>query len=507
MIVTEHHQKYLFDIYTFIAGALLPLAFAPFFSLTSIAILSPAFLLFSLETLTTKRAALRGFLFGIGFFAVGASWIYVSIHDFGNSNWFIAGFITLLFILLLASLIGLLCYLLQKLFPTPTLSRYLIAFPVLWVLFEVIRSYLFSGFPWLLLGHSQVDSLLKAFMPLIGIYGVSFLVTLFSGALVVWLLSEKKLSQPMLTLIFIPYFIAFAMQNVEWTRPVTMPLKLTLIQGNIAQSIKWSSEFLEHSLNTYETLTKQHWNSDVIIWPEAAIPLPLGSAEQYVERIEQEAKLHRVALVVGIPIEADDRESYFNSVIVLGEGSGRYDKKHLVPFGEFVPFSSILRGLISFFDLPMSNFIPGKTEQPLLMVKQTPIAAFVCYEIAYNEIVRSQLPKAQMLVTISNDAWFGNSFGPSQHLQIAQAQAITTGRPVAFVANDGVTAFVHADGEVRKYIPRFTRGVLTVDAHPYQGQTPWTYTGDYPFIIFFIILITAAKLREKLGSKSNFISF
>ncbi len=501
--MTEQRRKlFSYDIYCLIAGALLPLAFAPFFALSSFAILCPAFLLFSLEKITAKHALKRGFLFGIGFFAVGASWIYVSIHDFGNTNWFIAGFITAIFVLLLALLIALQCYVLQKLFPKPTISRYLIAFPVLWVLFEVVRSYLFSGFPWLLIGHSQIESLLKYFLPIIGIYGVSFLTTLLSGAFVIWVLSEKKFHLPMLMLIIVPHVMGFLLQNVTWTHAVTTsPLKLTLVQGNIAQTIKWSADYLDHSLRTYEQLTNQHWDSDVIIWPEAAIPLPLSSAKNYVEKLDNLAKQHQVALVVGLPIEAENNQDFFNSALVLGDGEGRYDKKHLVPFGEYVPFSFVLRGLINFFDLPMSNFIPGSSKQPTLVVKDIPIATFICYEIAYNHIVRSQLPTAQMLVTMSNDAWFGHSFAPAQHLQIAQAQAMATGRPIAFVANDGITAFINARGKIEKHIPRFKMDVLKIETYPVSGYTPWSYFGDYPIFLLLIILIIAAKIKEKRDNK------
>lgn len=461
-------KLYTTNLISLIAGSLLPLAFAPwhYFWLAPIA---TAILLYIWLKSTPWRAALNGWLFGIGMFGVGTSWVYISIHRFGGASILLSSMLTALFIITLALFIAICGYCMTRFAP----KKFILSFPVFWILFEWLRSHLFTGFPWLLLGYSQTNSLLRGYAPIIGVYGISLLVAL-SAALIAAIFKRRKKIFPIIILILI-WAVGELLVPINWTKPTGKPITVSIVQGNIPQQLKWSPDQIAPTIQHYKSLTQPYWNNDIIIWPEAAIPLPLPYAQTFVNQISAAAKKHHASLILGIPIQINSQ--YYNAAISLGAGSGKYYKQRLVPFGEYVPFESILRGLFTFFDLPMSEFVKGPTKQDLLHAGNVLIAPYICYEVAYAHLVHRDLPKAQLLITISNDAWFGKSIAAAQHLQIGQMRCLETGRYMLFGTNNGITAIINPQGKIVKRLPRFKSLVLTGKVYAMQGETPcmWLY--------------------------------
>jgi len=221
----------------------------------------------------------------------------------------------------------------------------------------------------------------------------------------------------------------------------------------------------------YQNLTKPYWQSDLILWPEAAIPLPLPYAQNFVNQLSITAKKHHASLILGIPVRINSQ--YYNAAIAIGTGSGKYYKQRLVPFGEYVPFEKVLRGLFTFFDLPMSEFVAGAKNQNLLRANGVLVAPYICYEVAYDNLVRQDLPRAQLLITISDDAWFGKSIAAAQHLQIGQMRCLETGRYMLFSTNNGITAIINPFGKIIARLPRFKTDVLSGKVYAMQKATPF----------------------------------
>ena len=425
------------------SGALLPLAFAPF-NLWPLAIIMPAVLLYLTSKTLPKQSFKLGYLFGIGYFLVGVSWVYVSIHDFGHSNFLVAGMLTLLFVLYLALFPALTMY--------TTAKTHRLLFPVIWVLFEWLRSSLFTGFPWLLLGYSQINSYLKSYAPIGGIYLVSLMILITSYCL---LLKNKKTN--IIILIFI-WAVGFKYYNIPINNPNNKQLKISLIQGNLSPNDKFLlDDPINASWQAYGTQMQDVWDSDVIVWPENAIPLPLPWSQEYLNKLDKIAKQHNTALLIGMPVATDDRQNYFNAIVGLGTASGRYYKRHLVPFGEYLPFDKYLRGLINFFDLPMSNFVTGNRDD--LVIPDIKFAYLICYEIAYPQLINKS--DIDAILTISEDGWFGNSWGPHQHLDIARMRALETGKYVIRATTSGISTIIDPQGNVIMRSPQFVPWVLT----------------------------------------------
>jgi apolipoprotein N-acyltransferase len=491
------------------AGAMLTLAFAPF-SLFPLAIFSPAILLWLWLSVTPRRAFCLGWLYGLGFFGTGVYWVFISIHTFGNAPLFLALFITVGFIALLALFPALNGYLLNRFFPENTGRKMICAFPAIWVLLEWVRSWFCSGFPWLLLGDSQIYSPLKGFAPIYGIYGVSLVVLLCSGMLIHALSNTEKgkyksVYGSLCAFIFL-WILGGGLTFITWTHPQGNPIQISLVQGNIPQEIKWSPEQLQPTLKRYLTLTQAHWNSQIIIWPEDAIPLPLVDAINFVAQLNNQAKQHRVSLITGIPIKNENSDEYFNAVIAIGASTDAYLKHHLVPFGEYTPVPSLLKPIMRFFDIPMSNLIANAGRPKPIIVNGIKIATFICYEIAYPELVVSQDSDIGMLLTLSNDAWFGNSIAPAQHLEIAQMRALEMGRPLLFVSNTGITAFIKPNGMIQSIAPADKTLALTDVVQPTKGKTLWQRRPMDPILILLLLLLFSTiryhrRLKKKMKTR------
>jgi len=466
----------------FLAGCTLPFAFAPY-NIFPLAIIAPAILLFFLLRVTPLHAFFYGFVFGVGYFTVGISWVYISIHLFGNADAILSTTITGLLIIALSLFIACMSYLFARIPPKNTLVKCLVTFPFIWVLFEIVRTLLFTGFPWLLLGYSQIDTPLRGLAPIVSVYGISFAVALTSGALVSLLHFKNRKNwktwrtwRPRIITIFaiaVLWAGSAYLATIQWTHPIGKPLRVSLIQGNIPQSLKWEPDHVQNILMRYRDLTATHWSSDIIVWPEAAVPIPKQTAQTFLHMISRHAKWHHSTVITGIPIYDVPNQRQYNGMIALGNGNGTYKKRHLVPFGEYFPMRTLLKTLIDYLAIPMSNLQAGARHQTPLTANGINIAPYICYEIAYPNEAVDFLPKANLLVTIVDDSWFGKSIAAEQQLQISQMRSLETGRYQLISTNNGITAIITPQGKVQSRAPAFQTYVLTDDVQAMAGATPW----------------------------------
>ncbi len=480
-------KSYLPEGLALISGGLLAFAFAPL-ALYPLAIICPAVLLRLWLNATPRFSFSTGLFFGIGFFTVGVSWVFISIHVFGHTSIFLSFLITALFIFILALFIAFQGYLLNFFFPENNRIKCYLMFPALWALSEWVRGWIFTGFPWLLLGTSQINSPLAGYTPLIGGFGLAFLVT-FSSALLldITINLKKNFFFPLLILVIL-WIAGYGLSFIHWTRTVGKSVQVSLVQANIPQEIKWEPEYLQRSLEDYLQLTQAHWDSRLIIWPEAAIPALQHKALPFLNQLSKKAVQHGTTLITGIPIQKGFQ--YYNGMIALGVDQATYYKQQLVIFGEYLPWwIAWAQGLLNLLDVPMSSFSPGPANQRAFKVAGLDLGTFICYEIAYPALVRQALPQAQLLLTINDDAWFGHSFALAQHLQIGQFQALATGRYLLFLSNTGMTAIVTPKGKIQAQLPPFQISVLTDIVYKTLGTTPWVSYGDCPIIIFLVGLV------------------
>jgi len=486
----------------FLAGVFLTLACAPFY-IFPLALLSAAILLILWLDVSPELAFRRGFFYGLGLFGSGVSWVYISMHTYAELPVPIAGLLTLLFIACLSLFPAFQGKLLARFFPKTNTTKILCAFPALWIFFEWIRSWLFSGFPWLFIGYSQTQSALKGFAPILSVYGVS-LATVLSAALVVnaarFFRNKKSFFGyfNILGLVLI-WVTGFFLSLVLWTQPQGKPFQVSLVQANIPQQLKWQPEQVIPTLLQYKSLSENHWDSQLVIWPEAAIPAPLDEVGGFVDEMSDTAKQHHAQLITGIPVKNTENNRYFNAVISVGNDRvGYYLKHRLVPFGEFIPFEKWLGRIFDLLKVPMSDFTAAQgPAEPIVLHDNIKILAFICYEIAFPEQVLHTLQNVNLLLTVTNDAWFGHSIAQAQHLQMAQMRAIENGRPVLFASNNGITAMISPQGRLLSTAPPFETFVLTGNIQAYTGTTPWQrHAMDPVLLILLSLVILAIKYRR-----------
>jgi len=480
----------------FIGGTLAVLSLAPF-DIWPLAILSLAVFYLGLRELNPKQAFYRGWCYGFGLFLAGVHWVYVSIHDYGAASPLLAGFLTLVFCAGLALLLAISAWLWARFL---RLNRYplvdALAFAALWTLQEIFRGWFLGGFPWLYLGYSQLAAPLAGLLPLGSVWLASFVLAL-SAALLTGLIHLRKKPFELaaaLALLLAPWAFGWALKNHQWTQPLGEPLTVAAVQGNVAQQLKWQPEQLAAQLELYAQMTASAERTDLVIWPEAAIPMLKEQVEPYLAQVANFAKSRQAALITGVPLRENGR--FYNALITLGEGRGTYLKQKLVPFGEYVPLEELLRGLIAFFDLPMSAFSAGAANQSPLIAKNTKVAPLICYEVVYPMLARSSAAPSELLLTVSNDAWFGRSIGPWQHLQMAQARALESGRPMIRGTNNGISALINPFGQISEQIPQFEQAVLYGKIRPMQGQTPWLRWGIAPLLSGCLLIVAIAVIRR-----------
>ncbi|MCD6061507.1 MAG: lnt [Moraxellaceae bacterium] len=287
---------------------------------------------------------------------------------------------------------------------------------------------------------------------------------------------------------------------MQWTTPTGDALSVSIVQGNIPQEVKWQLEWRDKTVDIYRQLSKTEWGRDLVIWPEAAIPMFYHESVDFLTEMQNNALTGHSAFVTGIPYVAVDdvarTYTIHNSIIALGEGDGVYHKQRLVPFGEYIPLEGWLRGTIPFFDMPMTSFTEGGRDQQMLSVQKLRLGPMICYEIAYPDLVRRLAADSDVLATISNDGWFGTSIGPHQHFQMVRMRARETGREVIRATNNGISAIIDVDGKVREQAPSFQRLVMRTTAHAYQGMTPYMVLGNWPALAACAVLLLVGWKRR-----------
>ncbi|HEU5281224.1 MAG TPA: apolipoprotein N-acyltransferase [Gammaproteobacteria bacterium] len=481
-------------------GALLTLAFAPF-AFFPLAVLALAGLIFLTDQAHPAKAGWLGFWFGVGLFSTGVYWIFISISRYGDVPAPVAVLITAALIAVLSTFPAIACYLSNRYFVNNPAARNVYAFPAFWVVLEWTRCWFFTGFPWLMLGYSQTNSPLKGYAPLFSVYGVSLAVAFSSGLLVQAIThyrERKKASLPLLAIATL-WVAGALLALIPWTNPTGKPIQVSLVQGDIPQSLKWSPEHIALSLQRYVDLSNPLFGkSKLIVWPEAAIPLGFNDAYDYMAQLNHHAKQTNTDVLVGIPIENNNHQpGYFNALLSVGLDNNVYFKRLLVPFGEYIPFKKWLSPVFDFMKVPMANMLPGRAQQSSLNVAGLNIDASICYEVAFPELIRTQDRNMNLLLTVTNDAWFGHSSAQAQHLQMAAMRAIELARPLLFVSNDGITALINQHGDITNALPTHTPAVLTVDVQPRVGLTPWMHNGTDPFFTLVLFMLFMAIRRSR----------
>lgn len=485
-----------------LTGAALPLAFAPF-EYWLLAPLCAGFLGWLLRDCGPRGATALAWWFGAGLYGVGTSWVYVSIHVYGAASPPLAALLTALFCAGMALLFAL-PFALAGMLDLHRARGALLGFPALWVLGEWLRGWVLTGFPWLYLGYAAIDTPLAGLAPLTGVLGMSLGVAMTGAALLAlatragW--QRLALAAPLVAAV---WGGSWWLQPRAWTTPDATPIDLALVQPAQSLQMKWSADQLPAIFANFTATNRRLGDADLIIWPETAIPRFRHEVAPLLDGEHHWARAAGIGLVLGVPIADPDDGRYYNGLIGLGAADGIYRKRRLVPFGEYVPLEPLLRGTIAFFDLPMSDFSRAPEPQPLLSLGATGLAAAICYEIVYPDLVAASAAGAGLLVTVSNDSWFGASMGPHQHFQMARLRALENGKPLLRATNDGITAVVDSRGRVSAQLPQFGPGVLRARVTPHRGATPFSRYHSMPVVLCCaaLLLFAAAVHRPRRGRR------
>lgn len=476
---------------SFIAGLLLTTAFAPF-NLAPLAIVSPALLFVFIYEVKPKRAAVLAFVYGLGLFGSGVSWVYVSIHNFGNMAAPLAAFAVLIFVSILSAYLALFAWvqarLQEKMNEGMTL---LLVMPVFWVLLEWVRSWLFTGFPWLNLGYSQISWPLAGLAPWLGVYGISLAVAASAGVLAYAVIRPGKWKRPVMSMLVF-WLASWGLGQVNFTEASGEKLDIAVIQNNIALRDKWGSN-RQGIVQQYVDLSRQHRDAQLIVWPEAAIPMYWHRQEQQLRAGLADIINSGSSLVIGAPEymqDADGRRSYNSAFILAGNGSDAdriYRKRHLVPFGEYIPLKPVFGWLLKVLHIPMSDFSSGENGNSHYRVNGHIAALSICYEDSFGEELIEQMPEAGLIINLSEDAWFGNSLAPHQRVQIARMRALETGRPLIRAANTGPSLVIGADGDIQASTAQFRQAVMRATVQPMQGATPYVIVGNAGILLILAL--------------------
>jgi apolipoprotein N-acyltransferase len=482
-----------------VAGFALHFSFSPY-NIWWIAIISPAIFLIILKIRPVREACLIGWLYGIGFFAGGVGWIQISLHQFGISNYFFSMGMTIFFIALMAIYFLIYAWLL-KFFLRRGAPLALVA-PALWILMEYLRGSAFTGFPWLNLGYSQVDSLLSGYIPIFGALGCSWIVITLSSLLADYFFAPTK--HVSLTIICVGVLIlsGLGFSKFDQTYSDGSYLDVVLVQGAIPQNIKWHESIRDESILHYRKLSEEYWGLDLIIWPETSIPAFNNEVTDTISVLTSKAEEEGTTLIFGLPTKGGEG-IYYNSLMAVGENSGVYHKRHLVPFGEYFPLGNYGRRLLRRLSIPMSDFTSGSLDQSGLYIGDTLIGLSICYEAAFSRLILEPVPTAKLLINISNDAWFGRSIAQDQHLQVARVRALESGRYLLRATNNGITAVIDNMGQVVDRLPQFVPGTLRSKVELRQGSTVFVKFGFYPLLIIILSIFFLTGFMRFFFEKST----
>jgi apolipoprotein N-acyltransferase len=477
------------------AGALLALAFAPA-QVFLLAFACPAVLFLLWHEVTPREAAWRGFLFTGGTFLAGTYWLYHSIHLVGQAPIWIALFLMLGLVAIMGSYTALIGYAAARWLPARGAWRWLLLLPALWVLAEWVRGWFLSGFPWLALGYTQLGTGLRGFAPVLGVYGVSLAVAVSAGVLVTLLLGRQAERIVACVIGLCVWGTGTALTRIEWTVERGAPLRVALVQGAVPQAMKWNPDQRARTMQLYANLMVPYLGHEIIVWPESAIPALEENVRPYLENMSALANESGSALVMGLLRRDAERGSYHNSIAAyaLDQPVQWYDKRRLVPFGEFFPVPGFVREWLRLMNLPYSDFEAGRADPSPLRAAGESLAPTVCYEDAYGSEQLRLARESSLLVNVTNDAWFGDSTAPHQHLDISRMRSLESGRAMLRATNDGVTALIGHDGTLLATLPQFEPGVLSGTVQPRTGLTPYARFGNWPVLAILWLAVAGGAL-------------
>ena len=494
-----------FYLLALVFGIIFPLGFAPF-NIWPLTIFSLSGLLYLLNKEDLNRPFLTCLLYGLGLWGLGVSWIYVSIHYHGNLSFISSILITFVFIFFLSLYIGLSGLLYRKLKTNQKILNYLIFFPVIWVSIELFRSHFLTGFPWLIIGTSLAGTSVGGWIPIFGSYGGSFVILILSGCLL--LIYENRtriyLLPPLIILIIL--FSSFTLNKINWTTEIEK-VYVSIYQPNLTLKEKWSSQGIQLTRNLIQESISTAKDNEFIFFPETALIQEKDELEPWISMIEKEAYKRDISLITGI-FAKDPNESYlierYNRIQGFGSIQGHYDKVHLVPFGEYIPFRKYIAEILDFMDINLVNTLSGGSFTSLIKGK-IKISPSICYEIAFTDLVRKTAKTSNLLVNISNDTWFGTSIGPEQHLEIAQSRALEHQKGLIRITNSGISAIITRKGRILERQGYFEEKQLKREVEVYEGRTPFSIIGN--LVIYFCIMIGYLYLlyikRTKVLNKFN----
>lgn len=468
--------------------------------------LAPAFvlpLLFIALTVSPKDAAAHFFWFGFGLFLTGTYWIYISVHVFGHAALWIALLLMVGLSLIMATFLWLAGWLMSRLSHGEP-WRLLFVGPAAWIAIEWLRGWVLTGFPWLAQGYGQIDSALAGWAPVLGIYGVSFMLLFSTAAILVAILTAGKERLIAIPLIILPWIVGGLLGAIEWTEPYGKAIRTTIVQGGVAQDQKWLSEQRQRTLDFYRSATLSVPESELIIWPEVAIPALHDRVSNYLDIVDGDARRNGQTVLLGILENSTERSTQariFNSVLILGSEERQfYRKRHLVPFGEYFPVPASVREWMKMQNLPYSDLAKGREDQPLLVTANgAKLAVAVCYEDAFGAEQLYAFPDADVLINVSNDAWFGDSIAPHQHLQIARMRALEVGRYSVRSTNTGISAFIGPEGELLKTGKQFVEEIMTADIRAHRGTTVYADCGNWPILGICFAILGFFWIRSRAG--------
>lgn len=487
-----------------VSGALITLSFAPF-NLWPITLLSLTAFALLLKEQSRNQVLWRSFAFGVGLYGAGIHWIYVSIHNFGGAAPLFAAFLVFVFACFMAVVFVLPFYIYGRWFSYHRFAL-LIALPACWLLGEWSRTWLLTGFPWLFLGYSHVDTWLAGWAPVTGVMGISFILTANAGVIaeLVWQGQTARQQKPVV-ISAISLNLAFwasgaVLSTITWAEPNQTPIKIGMVQPNVDQGTKltFNEESTIAALNQLRELSTDLWDNDWVVWPEAAIPtsLTFHEALPFLEEMNSKAAAANAALFTGVIYEDRDKQKYYNTVAGLGEGYGFYHKRRLVPFGEYVPLEDQLRGLIEFFNLPTSFIHLGPQDQHGLIAKGVRITPAICYEIVYPDLIAQAAKETRVLLSVNNLGWFLDSIQSKQFMQMAQMRALETGRYLVYSTNNGPSAIIDNKGKIISQSNSFTAQTFTGVIHAVKDWTPFMITSSGPLVILCALLLLALQLPQ-----------
>jgi apolipoprotein N-acyltransferase len=486
-------RRFVGSVLALLAGALLSLSFAPF-GLWPLAILMPALLMWLWQGASPRRAAVLGFWFNAGTFAVGTYWLYISLRIIGHAPIPLALLLMAALVSVMGAYHALLGWFVARFLPERGAVRWMVGIPGAWLVIEWWRSWFLTGFGWLALGYAHTDNWLGNLAPVVGQFGLGLLTLILAGALVTLLLGTRGGRIMAAAVVMCAFGLGYALREVQWTRPFGKPIEVAVVQGAIPQNEKWLQENLEKIVEVYRSLTVQAHGAELIVWPESAIPDLANNHVEFYGEVYRQASAHGSSLIMGTIRAEENPQSgeleYYNSVLAMDPatpGVGWYNKHHLVPFSEFFPVPSFIRSWLRLMNLPYSDFNRGAAVQEPLEAAGQRIVASVCYEDAYGATQLAPLRTATMLVNVTNDSWFGRSTARYQHLQISRQRAREAGRPMVRAANDGVSALIGPDGALLATTPEYAPHVLRAELQPRIGLTPYARVGNWPAVCLALV--------------------